>query len=210
MKYAKYYLVALLVIIIDQAVKLWVHHNMYPGGPGEIPVFGDWFKLHYTLNPGMAFGVELGSDYGKIILTVFRMVAMVAIGYLVYHLVKNKYHQGLVWCVGLILGGAIGNLIDSIFYGVFIPGNAPHGVSTPWLHGQVIDMFFIDIGRVDFPHWIPLIGGSDMHLWPIFNVADAAIFVGVLIIILNQTKFLNPQPQPPVQKETHEINIEQA
>jgi len=203
MKYLKYYLIALLIIAIDQAVKMWVYYNMQMGMAGQIPVFGDWFKLHYTLNPGMAFGVQLGSEYGKIILTVFRMVAMVGIAYLVYYLVKNRYHQGLIWCVGLILGGAIGNLIDSIFYGVWLD-NAPYGVATPWLHGQVIDMFYIDIWEGILPHWIPIIGGTPMSLWPIFNVADASIFVGVLIIVFNQNKFLNP----PAKKQHTNINAQ--
>ncbi|QHL88162.1 lipoprotein signal peptidase [Nibribacter ruber] len=198
MKYTKYYLLTLLVIAIDQAVKMLVHYKMQMGLPGEIPVFGDWFKLHYTLNPGMAFGVEIGSDYGKLILTSFRMVAMVGIGYLVYYLVKTRAHQGLVWCVAAILGGAIGNLIDSTFYGVWFD-NAPYGVVTPWLHGQVIDMFYLDIWEGILPHWIPIIGGTPMSLWPIFNIADAAIFVGVLIIVLNQNRFLNQTPAPQVQ-----------
>lgn len=201
MKYLKYYLIALLIIAIDQAVKMWVYQSMVLHE--EIPVFGDWFKLNYTLNPGMAFGVELGSEYGKLILTVFRMVAMVGIGYLVYYLVKHRYHQGLIWCVGLILGGAIGNLIDSVFYGVLLPGNAPYDAPTPWLHGQVIDMFFIHLGNVSFPDWLPIIGGTGMTLWPIFNVADAAIFVGVLIIIFNQNRFLNA---PVPKKTTNNIN----
>ncbi|WP_066834472.1 lipoprotein signal peptidase [Rufibacter ruber] len=211
MKYAKYYLVTLLVILIDHAVKLLVHFNMEMGLPGQIPVFGDWFKLHYTLNPGMAFGVELGSEYGKIILTVFRMGAAVAIGYLIYYLVQHRYPKGLIWCVGLILGGAIGNLIDSIFYGVFLD-NAPYDAPTPWLHGQVIDMFYIDIWEGILPHWIPIIGGTPMSLWPIFNIADAAIFVGVAIIILNQNKFLNHQPQKQNLENSNpqEINIVEA
>ncbi|MGV3540998.1 MAG: lipoprotein signal peptidase [Rufibacter sp.] len=211
MKYAKYYLVTLLVILIDHAVKLLVHFNMEMGLPGQIPVFGDWFKLHYTLNPGMAFGVELGSEYGKIILTVFRMGAAVAIGYLIYYLVQHRYRSGLIWCVGLILGGAIGNLIDSIFYGVFLD-NAPYDAPTPWLHGQVIDMFYIDIWEGILPHWIPIIGGTPMSLWPIFNIADAAIFVGVAIIILNQNKFLNHQPQKQNLENNNpqEINIVEA
>ncbi len=191
MKYLKYYLIALFIIVLDQAVKMWVYYNMQMGMGGQIPVFGEWFKLHYTLNPGMAFGVELGSEYGKIILTLFRMVAMVGIAYLVYYLVKNRYHKGLIWCVGLILGGAIGNLIDSVFYGALLD-NAPYNASTPWLHGQVIDMFYIDIWEGILPSWIPIIGGTPMSLWPIFNIADAAIFVGVLIIIFNQTRFLDP------------------
>ncbi|MBA9075955.1 lipoprotein signal peptidase [Rufibacter quisquiliarum] len=211
MKYTKFYLAALLVIIIDHVVKLLVHYNMEMGLPGQIPVFGDWFKLHYTLNPGMAFGVQLGSEYGKIILTVFRMGAAVGIGYLIYYLVQHRYPKGLIWCVGLILGGAIGNLIDSIFYGVMLD-NAPYDAPTPWLHGQVIDMFYIDIWEGILPHWIPLIGGTPMSLWPIFNIADAAIFVGVAIIILNQNKFLNHQPQKQNLENSNpqEINIVEA
>ncbi|MFC6996563.1 lipoprotein signal peptidase [Rufibacter roseus] len=210
MKYAKYYLIALVVIAIDQAVKMWVHNNMQMGMNGQIPVFGDWFKLHYTLNPGMAFGVELGGSYGKIILTVFRMVAMVAIGYLVYYLVKERYHKGLIVCVGLILGGAIGNLIDSVFYGVYLD-NAPYDAPTPWLHGQVIDMFYIDIWEGILPHWIPVIGGTPMSLWPIFNIADAAIFVGVLIIVFNQNRFLNPpKKETDINAQKMDIDIVEA
>ncbi|MBK0403576.1 lipoprotein signal peptidase [Adhaeribacter sp. BT258] len=188
MKYGKYYLIALLVILIDQAVKFIVHYNMEMGLPGEIKIFGDWFKLHYTLNPGMAFGVELGSDYGKIILTTFRLVAMFGIGYYLYHLVKTRAHSGFIWCIALILGGAIGNLIDSIFYGVLFD-NAPYGSHSPWFHGQVVDMFFVDLWEGILPKWIPILGGKPMSLWPIFNVADAAIFMGVVFILFNQNKF---------------------
>lgn len=193
MKYSKYYLLALLVIVIDQAVKLIVHYNMEMGLPGEIHLIGDWLKLHYTLNPGMAFGVELGSDYGKIILTTFRLFAMFGIAYYLYYLVKTKAHSGFIWCIALILGGAIGNLIDSIFYGVWFD-NAPYGSASPWFHGQVIDMFFVDIWEGILPQWIPIVGGKPMSLWPIFNVADSAIFIGVVIILFNQNKFFNHEP----------------
>ena len=188
MKYWKYYLAALAVIVVDQIVKLTVHYNMEMGLPGEIKLIDDWLKLHYTLNPGMAFGVELGSAYGKIILTLFRLVAMGGIAYYLYHLVKTKANTGFIWCIALILGGAVGNLIDSIFYGVLF-NNAPYGVATPWFHGQVIDMVFVDIWEGFLPKWIPIIGGKPMSLWPIFNVADSAIFVGVVLILLNQNKF---------------------
>ena len=188
MKYYKFYLLSLLVILIDQAVKVLVHYEMEMGLPGEIHLIGDWLKLHYTTNPGMAFGVELGSDYGKLILSSFRLVAMVGIGYYLYYLWKHKAPQGLLWCVALILGGAIGNLVDSIFYGVIFD-NAPYGSSTPWFHGQVIDMFYIDIWEGIVPHWVPLLGGQPMSLWPIFNVADSAIFIGVMIILFNQKRF---------------------
>jgi signal peptidase II len=185
-KYFKFYLLSIIIIILDQVSKLMVYYNMTRGQ--EIPIFGDWFKLHYTLNPGMAFGIELGSEYGKLILTLFRLIAMVGIGYYLYMLARKKVHPGLIWCVALILGGAIGNVIDSTFYGVLL-NNAPHNVVTPWFHGQVIDMFYIDIWEGRVADWVPFWGGDHIALWPIFNVADASIFVGVVVILIMQKKF---------------------
>ena len=160
------------------------------GTGGQIQIFDDWFKLHYTLNPGMAFGITLGSEYGKLVLTLFRLVAMVGIGYYLYKLSQSAVHPGLLWCVGLILGGAIGNVIDSTLYGVILD-NAPYNASTPWFHGQVIDMFYIDIWEGRMANWIPFFGGQHIALWPIFNVADASIFVGVIIILIWQKKFFD-------------------
>lgn len=194
MKVTKFYLLSLAIILIDQVVKLLVHYNMDMGVGGQIPVFGDWFKLHYTLNPGMAFGMELGSEYGKLILTLFRLVAMVGIAYYLYYLAKKHVHAGLLWCVALILGGAIGNVIDSTFYGVLLD-NAPYDASTPWFHGQVVDMFYIDIWEGRVADWVPVWGGEYMALWPIFNIADASIFVGVTIILLFQKRFFHEQEQ---------------
>ena len=190
MKYFKYYLLSIGIILLDQTVKLLVYYNMEMGSVGQIPVFGDWFKLHYTLNPGMAFGMELGSEYGKLILTVFRLLAMIGIGYYLYVLAKKRVHPGLLWSVALILGGAIGNVIDSAFYGVLLD-NAPYNAPTPWFHGQVIDMFYIDIWEGRVADWVPVWGGDYMALWPIFNIADASIFVGVTIILLMQNTFFN-------------------
>ena len=190
MKYFKYYLLSIGIILLDQTVKLLVYYNMEMGSVGQIPVFGDWFKLHYTLNPGMAFGMELGSEYGKLILTVFRLLAMIGIGYYLYVLAKKRVHPGLLWSVALILGGAIGNVIDSAFYGVLLD-NAPYNAPTPWFHGQVIDMFYIDIWEGRVADWVPVWGGDYMALWPIFNIADASIFVGVTIILLMQNMFFN-------------------
>ncbi|GAB3230480.1 lipoprotein signal peptidase [Hymenobacter seoulensis] len=188
MKYWKYYLVALLVIVIDQLSKWAVNRYMTMGMPGEIPLIGDWFKLHYTLNPGMAFGVELPPPYGKALLTLFRLVAVTGISYYIYRLWKQHAPNGLVICIAMILGGAIGNLIDSIFYGI-IYDNAPFGVPTPWLHGQVIDMLYVDIYEGILPSSWPLIGGTHLSLWPIFNIADSAIFVGVALILIFQNRF---------------------
>ncbi|MDO1448325.1 lipoprotein signal peptidase [Rhodocytophaga aerolata] len=188
MRYYKYYLLSLAVIILDQTVKMLVHFNMELGTAGQIPVFGDWFKLHYTLNPGMAFGLQLGSEYGKLILSIFRLAAMIGIAMYLRVLAKRGVHPGLLWCTALILGGAIGNVIDSTFYGVYL-NNAPYDSPTPWFHGQVIDMFYLDIWEGIVPKWIPLIGGEFYSLWPIFNIADASIFVGVAIILIMQKKF---------------------
>jgi len=133
----KYFLISLGVIILDHVVKLLVHFNMVKGSSGQIPVFGDWFKLHYLTNPGMAFGMELPFENSKMVLTLFRVIAMVAIGYYLYYLHKKDAPKGLLICIGLILGGAIGNLVDSIFYGVFLD-NAPYDAPSPWFYGQVM------------------------------------------------------------------------
>lgn len=188
MKHSKYYLLSLGVILLDQAVKLIIHFTM--DKHQEIPVLDDWFKLHYTTNPGMAFGLELGGVYGKLFLTTFRLVAMVGIGFYLYNLAKKGAKPGLLWCIALILGGAIGNVIDSTFYGVMLGITAP-GASTPWFHGQVIDMFYFDIWEGFLPHWIPLLGGQFYSLWPIFNIADASIFVGVAIILIMQKRYFS-------------------
>ncbi|EOZ96556.1 Lipoprotein signal peptidase [Indibacter alkaliphilus LW1] len=206
MKYLKYFGIALLVILIDQAVKLVVHYQMDFGTPGQIKVIGDWFKLHYTTNPGMAFGMQLGSEYGKLILTTFRLVAMFGIGYYLYYIIEKKMHTAYIVCISMILGGAIGNLIDSIFYGVWLE-NAPYNAPNPWFHGQVIDMFYIDIWEGYLPEWIPVFGGSYTALWPIFNIADAAIFVGVAIILIFQNKFFkeNEEKKTVEEEEVDEI-----
>ncbi|MCH7409580.1 lipoprotein signal peptidase [Belliella sp. DSM 111904] len=192
MKYLKYFGIALGVILLDQIVKLLVHYQMDFGTPGQIKIFGDWFKLHYTTNPGMAFGMQLGSEYGKLILTSFRLIAMFGIGYYLYYIIQKKMHVGYIVCIAMILGGAIGNLVDSVFYGVWL-NNAPYNAPTPWLHGQVVDMFYVDIWEGYIPDWVPLWGGSYTALWPIFNIADASIFVGVAIILIFQSKFFKEE-----------------
>jgi signal peptidase II len=200
-KVFKYFSISLLVILVDQLVKLIVHFNMDMGSQGQILIFGDWFKLHYLTNPGMAFGMKLDFAYGKLILTVFRIGAMVAIGYYLYTLIKKGANSGLLVCIALILGGAIGNLIDSIFYGVWFD-NAPYDSPTPWFHGQVIDMFYIDIWEGYLPDWIPILGGNYMALWPVFNIADASIFVAICLIIIFQKRYFKkneeekPHPDP--------------
>ena len=190
----KYFLIALVVIIIDQIVKLVVYYNMDMGTQGQIMIFGQWFKLHYLTNPGMAFGMKLNFEYGKLILTVFRIGAMMAIGYYLYSLIQKEANSGLIICISLILGGAIGNLIDSVFYGIWFD-NAPFDAPTAWFHGQVIDMFYIDIWEGYLPNWIPIIGGDYMALWPVFNIADASIFVAICFIIAFQKRYFKKEQE---------------
>ncbi|MEQ8907395.1 lipoprotein signal peptidase [Ekhidna sp.] len=190
----KYFLIALVVIIIDQIVKLVVYYNMDMGTQGQIMIFGQWFKLHYLTNPGMAFGMKLNFEYGKLILTVFRIGAMMAIGYYLYSLIQKEANSGLIICISLILGGAIGNLIDSVFYGIWFD-NAPFDAPTAWFHGQVIDMFYIDIWEGYLPNWIPIIGGDYIALWPVFNIADASIFVAICFIIAFQKRYFKKEQE---------------
>ncbi len=188
MKDYRYFLLSAFIIALDQGIKMGVHTWMEPGYFGQIPLIGDFFKLHYTLNPGMAFGIQIGSIWGKLILTTFRIFAMFGLGYYLHSLTLKNSPKGLLVSVALILGGAIGNLIDSVFYGVLF-NNSPAGAPMQWFHGQVIDMFFADFYEGTLPTWIPLWGGS-YYSTPIFNFADAAIFCGVMSILFFQNKFL--------------------
>ena len=189
-----WFLPALAVILVDQAVKLAVHAYMIPGAEGQIQIIGNWFKLHYTLNPGMAFGLQLGEPYGNILLTSCRLLATVGFVYYLIKLAKAGTHTGFLLCISLVLGGAIGNLIDSIFYGVWL-NNAPYGSYSPWFHGQVVDMFYLDLWEGFLPDWLPLMGGQYYSFWPIFNVADASIFCGIMAILAFQGKFFPSQKQ---------------
>jgi signal peptidase II len=190
MKIYKYFLIALGVIIIDQVSKLLVHEYMYLHQ--EVHVIGDWFRLHYLLNPGMAFGIRWNNEFGKLALTTFRIGAMFGIGYYLYRMAMRGAHSGFLWCMGLILGGAIGNVIDSTFYGVFLNNHLPDS-PTPWFHGQVIDMLYFPLFNFVFPDWVPFKGGEYFEFFsPVFNIADSSIFIGVVIILLFQRKFFKP------------------
>jgi signal peptidase II len=196
----KYLLIALIVIIMDQASKLLVHNYMYIHQ--EVNVLGEWFKLHYLLNPGMAFGIRWDSEFGKLALTIFRITAMMGIGYYLIRMARRGVHNGFLVCMSLILGGAIGNVIDSTFYGVLL-NNAPFDSPTRWFHGQVIDMLFFPLVRFNWPDWVPAVGGDDFLFFsPVFNIADSSIFIGVVTILIFQRKFFIEKAAAPVGRES--------
>ncbi len=185
------------VLLLDQVSKVIVKTTMTLGQ--SIPVFGDWFILHFTENYGMAFGLEFSGEYGKLILSLFRIVAVIFIGWYIARLIKQNAHAGLITCVSLIMAGALGNIIDSSFYGlifsesyfnkaaVFMPEGGGYG---SFLHGKVVDMLYFPVIQGFFPEWIPWIGGQHFVFFrPVFNLADSSITIGVLVLIIFQKRF---------------------
>src|SRR5215217_737746 len=179
--YTKPLLLIFLVLLADQASKTWIKTNMYLGQ--EFKILGDWFIIHFTENNGMAFGLEFGGEFGKLALSLFRIFAVAGIGYGLHYLIKRKYHRGLILNVALIFAGALGNIIDSVFYGVIYK-------YAGLFHGRVVDMFYFPILEGVFPKWVPVWGGEDFVFFrPVFNIADAAISVGVIIILIFQKSY---------------------
>ncbi len=198
-------LTVFIVLFIDQFIKLYIKLN-YP--LGEVARFADWGILHFTENPGMAFGFEFGGELGKLALSIFRILACVAGILYIRHIVKQREHRGFLFAVSLILAGALGNILDSAFYGVifdrgtvlntdfqeYMPYDGVAKLTTngyaPPMYGCVVDMFYFPIFNGHFPDWFPIWGGEDFQFFrPIFNFADAAISTGVAIIILFQKRF---------------------
>ncbi len=198
-------LIVLLVLIIDQSLKIWVKTNMYIGEDSFIdwswtPM---WARIHFIENPGMAFGIEIWGDNGKLILSLFRIVAVGLLIYFIRTLLKSKASLGLLISFSLILAGAIGNILDSAFYGLIFSASyhgsiaqfLPEGGGyAGFLHGKVVDMFYFPMYDGFFPDWMPFVGGKDFLFFrPIFNVADVAISVGVISILLFQRSFFSSE-----------------
>lgn len=211
MKLRKLVFLIVVILIVDQALKIWIK-TQYPSG--EITrVFGlSWFRLHFIENPGMAWGWKFGNETGKMILTLFRLAAVIFGTWYLGKIVKQQYSKGFIICAGLIYAGAFGNLIDSMFYGMIfdqglhyypeidnyigymgIASFSTDGYSS-FLHGSVVDMLYFPIIQSTFPSWFPFVGGEEFEFFsPIFNIADASISVGVITLLVFQKRFFKKE-----------------
>jgi len=185
--YTKPLLIIFLVLLADQVLKTWIKTHMYIGQ--EFKIIGNWFIIHFTENNGMAFGLEFGGEFGKLALSLFRIFAVAGIGYGLHYLIQKKHHRGLILNVALIFAGALGNIIDSVLYGKI------YGYADLF-HGRVVDMFYFPIMEGHFPTWFPIWAGEEFVFFrPVFNIADAAISVGVVIILIFQKTYFKEEVQ---------------
>lgn len=195
-----------LVLVADQALKIYIK-TTYPLDASK-KVIGDWFQFYFVENPGMAYGWKFGGNWGKLALTIFRMLAVVFGTWYLARIIKENYSKGFIICAGLIYAGALGNLIDSCFYGMIFDKGMLYDAQindyvnytglakfssdgySSFLHGNVVDMFYFPVLRGTFPDWFPFWGGEEFLFFrPIFNIADAAITTGVLTILVFQKRF---------------------
>ncbi|MBL0357460.1 MAG: lipoprotein signal peptidase [Chitinophagaceae bacterium] len=192
-------LLILLVVLADQALKIYIKTHFYMNEHHN--VLGSWFRLHFVENEGMAYGWKFGGDGGKMLLTLFRLGAVIFGVYYIRQLIVKKQQRGFIICASLIFAGALGNLIDSMFYGMIFEESVPGSMAVAkmfpnqgyagFLHGKVVDMLYFPIIRdAHFPKWVPVWGGEEFEFFrPIFNLADFAISTGVISILVFQKRF---------------------
>jgi signal peptidase II len=190
----------------------YYHASVSPYDNG-IKILGNKFQIYFVENEGMAWGWKFGGGLGKMTLTLFRMAAVIFGIFYIRSIIRKKYHRGFIFCAALIFAGALGNLIDSLFYGLIFEESTfdhvakffpPHGY-TSFLHGRVVDMLYFPLIRSHYPGWFPFVGGDNFEFFsPVFNIADASISIGVITILLFQKKFFKKEPEP--QATTVETN----
>ena len=187
-----------IVLLLDQWLKVYIKTSFTLGESRMM--IDDWFELHFTENPGMAFGLTFGGKWGKIILTLFRIIASGVIIFYIRELIREKSSTLMIILVSLILAGAVGNIVDSLFYGQLFGASSYHTVAqfmpknggyAPLFMGKVVDMFYFPIIDTFWPEWVPYFGGSRLQFFrPVFNVADATISIGVFTIIIFRKRLL--------------------
>jgi signal peptidase II len=192
-------LTILIIIIADQALKIWVKTSMHLGQ--QITIFDSWFRIYFIENEGMAWGWKFGGEWGKMILTLFRLIAVVFGVFYIRSILKKHYSRGFLICVALIFAGALGNLIDSMFYGLIFEDSEkvalakmfPQQGYAGFLHGKVVDMLYFPLIEDKLlPEWVPFWGGERFTFFsPIFNLADASISIGVIAILIFQKRFFH-------------------
>ncbi len=191
-------LIIFLVIVADQALKIWIK-TTYPLGPVTNILGMKWARLYFIENEGMAWGWTFGGEWGKMALTLFRLAAVIFGSWYLTRIVKEGYSRGFIICAALIYAGALGNLIDSLFYGLIFEESTYSQVATifpaeaygTFLHGKVVDMLYFPMVQTTLPSWFPFAGGKEFEFFsPIFNIADASISVGVLTLLFFQKRLL--------------------
>ena len=207
--------IILLIILADQASKIWIKTS-FPFGH-VMDVMGiPWFKLYFIENEGMAWGWKFGGEWGKMILTLFRLVAVMFGTWYLVKIIRQNYSRGFIVCASLIYAGALGNLIDSMFYGMIFEESTyvhvakmfPEEGYAGFLHGRVVDMLYFPIVEATFPNWVPFVGGKPFEFFsPIFNIADASISVGVITLLIFQKRFFRKNDEPVV-PQTVQTNSE--
>ncbi len=211
----------LLIIFADQAVKFYIKLHYYIGE--EHNVIGNWFKLHFVENEGMAWGWSFGGSFGKIALTLFRLAAVIFGVFYLRNIIRKKEHRGFIICAALIFAGALGNLIDSLFYGMIFNESGDvfnhqaaqlfpkAGGYGTFLHGKVVDMLYFPIVSGVMPKWVPIWGGEYVEFFrPVFNIADASISSGVIAILIFQKKFFGKPATTAITTTTVTENTETA
>ncbi|MFI5155855.1 MAG: lipoprotein signal peptidase [Chitinophagales bacterium] len=218
MKARQVFIIILLIIVADQALKIWVKTHMPLSHPWDafyhtpvsaydqgIKILGNKFQIYFVENEGMAWGWKFGGGLGKMTLTLFRLAAVIFGIFYLRTILQKKYHRGFIICAALIFAGALGNLIDSMFYGLIFEESSfdhvakifpAHGY-TSFLHGRVVDMLYFPLVRSHFPNWLPFIGAEPFEFFsPVFNIADASISAGVIAILIFQKRFFGREPEP--------------